>query len=202
MPVTARQLETLIRISMAMAKARLSDIVETCDAEKAYDLLRNAMFRKKSKERMAAPKRGRRRDGEAAAAAGDPNASDDDEEAMEVEEVACRAHSLIPMPIAFAGVGCSARSTGARQSQVRAAAFYTRAASPVKTRLDVRRLTMMPTKDRAQNARARNRKPTSALIGTRSFLACERCRFCSVSAITPSKTICAKRSIVSRIRTA
>lgn len=45
MPVTARQLETLIRLSTAMAKARLAKIVELSDAKKAYDLLYFACFK-------------------------------------------------------------------------------------------------------------------------------------------------------------
>ncbi|KAI6173760.1 DNA replication licensing factor MCM3 [Aphelenchoides besseyi] len=57
MPVTARQLETLIRLSIAMAKARLSPNVEKIDVKKAYDLLYFAMFKKKSKERMDAQRK-------------------------------------------------------------------------------------------------------------------------------------------------
>ncbi|VDK47522.1 unnamed protein product [Anisakis simplex] len=52
MPVTARQLETLIRVSTAMAKARLAKTVLRSDAEKAYQLLHYACFKEKAKERI------------------------------------------------------------------------------------------------------------------------------------------------------
>jgi DNA replication licensing factor MCM3 len=45
MPVTARQLETLIRLSTASAKARLSKTVDLVDAKKAYELLYFACFK-------------------------------------------------------------------------------------------------------------------------------------------------------------
>nr|CAD2184628.1 unnamed protein product [Meloidogyne enterolobii] len=52
MPVTARQLETLIRLSTAIAKSRLAKIIELKDAKKAYELLYFACFKEKSKERL------------------------------------------------------------------------------------------------------------------------------------------------------
>ncbi|KAF7638885.1 DNA helicase [Meloidogyne graminicola] len=52
MPVTARQLETLIRLSTAIAKSRLAKIIELKDAEKAFELLYFACFKEKSKERL------------------------------------------------------------------------------------------------------------------------------------------------------
>lgn len=45
MPVTARQLETLIRLSTSMAKARLAKEIELKDAIKAYELLYFACFK-------------------------------------------------------------------------------------------------------------------------------------------------------------
>ncbi|KAI8333156.1 MCM2/3/5 family-domain-containing protein [Chlamydoabsidia padenii] len=59
-PVTARTLETLIRLSTAHAKARLSNKVEQKDAKAAADILRVAMFKeviksnKKTKRRKTA----------------------------------------------------------------------------------------------------------------------------------------------------
>ena len=40
---TPRQLESLIRISEALAKMRLNEVVERCDIEEAVRLIRTAM---------------------------------------------------------------------------------------------------------------------------------------------------------------
>ncbi|CAI4228766.1 unnamed protein product [Auanema sp. JU1783] len=52
MPVTARQLETLIRLSTSIAKARFSKNVDKTDAEMAYQLLHYACFKEKPKARV------------------------------------------------------------------------------------------------------------------------------------------------------
>jgi len=68
-PVTARALETLIRLSTAHAKARLSKTVDAVDAETAIELVQFAYFKKV----LAKDKKKRRHDS-------------DDEEEVEAEE--------------------------------------------------------------------------------------------------------------------
>uniref|UniRef100_A0A0N5BYC2 DNA replication licensing factor MCM3 n=1 Tax=Strongyloides papillosus TaxID=174720 RepID=A0A0N5BYC2_STREA len=57
MPITARQLETLIRASTAIAKARNHALVTQEDAEEAYDLLKFACLKEKTKERLSKGKK-------------------------------------------------------------------------------------------------------------------------------------------------
>lgn len=81
MPVTVRQLETLIRISTAMAKARLAKNVERSDAEKAYQLLHYACFKEKPKERLEMEEKQRKKHG------GNEKSDDDETEDEEMEDL-------------------------------------------------------------------------------------------------------------------
>ncbi|KAI1716223.1 MCM2/3/5 family domain-containing protein [Ditylenchus destructor] len=83
MPVTARQLETLIRLSTAMAKARLAKEVELIDAKNAYDLLHFACFKEKPKEVMDQEARKGKRQRNAA----ENTAESDGDENMETDEI-------------------------------------------------------------------------------------------------------------------
>ncbi|EFO21958.1 DNA replication licensing factor [Loa loa] len=81
MPVTVRQLETMIRISTAMAKARLAKNVERLDAEKAYQLLHYACFKEKPKERLEMEEKRRRKHG------GNEESGDDETEDEDIEDL-------------------------------------------------------------------------------------------------------------------
>ncbi|KAE9401976.1 ATP dependent DNA helicase [Gymnopus androsaceus JB14] len=83
-PLTARTLETLIRLATAHAKARLSAKVEESDAKEAETIMRFALFKE-------VPKRQRRKKrklnhGAAAARKGSESGDEDEEESEEEEE--------------------------------------------------------------------------------------------------------------------
>ncbi|KAJ3160151.1 MCM DNA helicase complex subunit [Geranomyces michiganensis] len=82
MPITARTLETLIRLSTAHAKARLSHRVEKCDAELAVEILKFALY-KEVKNSGAGRKKGSKRAKVATAAAADDDESGDEDTSEE-----------------------------------------------------------------------------------------------------------------------
>ncbi|XP_015784296.1 DNA replication licensing factor MCM3 [Tetranychus urticae] len=87
-PVTARSLETLIRLSTAHAKARLSRIVEARDADAAIELIQFAIFKKVYDK----PKK-RRRDEEEGEESGDGSDVEVDSETDEVVPVSERSRA-------------------------------------------------------------------------------------------------------------
>ena len=75
--MTARTLETLIRLSSAHAKARLSSKVETIDAEAAEKILRFALFKEVIKPKHR--KKRKLNTGAGAAAASDESEEEDED---------------------------------------------------------------------------------------------------------------------------
>lgn len=73
-PVTARALETLIRLSTAHARARLSKIIDADDAQSAIELVQFAYFK-----RVLEKPRKRKKN--------DENGEEDTEEEVDTEEV-------------------------------------------------------------------------------------------------------------------
>lgn len=79
-PMTARTLETLIRLSTAHAKARLSNRVEQKDAEVAEQILRYALFKEVVEDERRKRRRTRRTaDPDAMSSDDDSSSSDDDD---------------------------------------------------------------------------------------------------------------------------
>ncbi|WBW74879.1 MCM complex subunit Mcm3 [Schizosaccharomyces osmophilus] len=79
-PLTARTLETLIRLSTAHAKARLSNAVEVRDAKAAEKILRYALFREVYKPKSNRRKKQRKEEGEE-----EGSSEDEDVDSEEVE---------------------------------------------------------------------------------------------------------------------
>ncbi|KII93706.1 hypothetical protein PLICRDRAFT_102086 [Plicaturopsis crispa FD-325 SS-3] len=96
-PLTARTLETLIRLSTAHAKARLSPKVEQQDASIAEDIMRFALYKEVLK-RKSRKKRKLNHGGEARRGdeAGSDEESGDEEEEEEEEDAAAAERMVIP----------------------------------------------------------------------------------------------------------
>jgi len=95
-PLTARTLETLIRLSTAHAKARLSTKVEEVDARQAEEIMRFALFQE-------VPRRQRRKkrklnDGAAARKGEGAGVEGSDEESESSEDETNQSPERMPMP--------------------------------------------------------------------------------------------------------
>jgi DNA replication licensing factor MCM3 len=98
-PITARSLETLIRLSTAHAKARLDDTVRVEDAEEVLKILRYALEGDKgSKEGERKSKRGAAAEDEDADMEGGADGKDDDDDNDDDGDVAMEESSPAPKP--------------------------------------------------------------------------------------------------------
>ncbi|KAJ2105670.1 MCM DNA helicase complex subunit [Coemansia sp. RSA 922] len=84
-PITARTLETLIRLATAHAKVRLSPTVDAQDAEIAKGLLRFALFKEDVAKPVKPAKPSRRQQKRVRTSDGDDEDEDEEEEEVEVE---------------------------------------------------------------------------------------------------------------------
>ena len=91
-PMTARTLETLIRLATAHAKARLSHKVEEKDAEAAESILRFALF----KEIIEDERKKRRKTSHADAMSTDSSSDDDDDDDEDEDEAPQRRSGTTP----------------------------------------------------------------------------------------------------------
>jgi len=82
-PMTARTLETLIRLSTAHAKARLANTVDEEDAQVAADILKFALFREVVEDEKVKRRRLRAEARRAAGETGEDEEDSDDEESRE-----------------------------------------------------------------------------------------------------------------------
>ncbi|KAN0063157.1 MCM DNA helicase complex subunit [Thecaphora frezii] len=88
-PLTARTLETLIRLATAHAKSRLSSKVEERDAEAAEEILRFALFKEVYSNRRSAHKRRRTERGSRA-----PQSDDDSDDSDDGDDAAAQDHGF------------------------------------------------------------------------------------------------------------
>lgn len=109
-PLTARTLETLIRLSTAHAKARLSQLVEERDAEAAEEILRFALF----KEVVKAASKSKRRKMRRSESDSESEDEDDEQASSDDEDEAERGPKRMEMP-------ASQRKGGRRQPPRRGA---------------------------------------------------------------------------------
>lgn len=102
-PLTARTLETLIRLATAHAKARLSAYVEERDAEAAEEILRFALFKEVVSARKSHKKRKTATGGKGTES--DSSEAEDEDEEDEEDRAAMRAFEKQRTPPPYKGTG-------------------------------------------------------------------------------------------------
>lgn len=105
-PMTARTLETLIRLATAHAKARLSHRVEERDAEAAESIMRFALFKE-----VVEDERRKRRKVNPAAMSENESSSSDDEDGADNKAASRPRNGITPRPSRHAGLRRGAAAT-------------------------------------------------------------------------------------------
>lgn len=131
--MTARTLETLIRLATAHAKARLSPKVEERDASAAEDILRYALFKDVVKRQRR--KKRKLNHGGASARRGDDGeeGSDDEDDENSEEEEAPPERMTTPVPAATAAVKKAAAIPGRGERGISQDPIWGAAASSAET---------------------------------------------------------------------
>ncbi|KAK4051199.1 MCM DNA helicase complex subunit [Microbotryomycetes sp. JL201] len=124
-PLTARTLETLIRLSTAHAKARLSQLVEERDAQAAEEILRFALFKEVVKPQSKSKRRKTHRGGEEEDESSDSDESEDENDGRgqraggdESSEEEADGSRRVDAPGATGQRKSTRRGAGARRSPV------------------------------------------------------------------------------------
>lgn len=113
-PLTARTLETLIRLSTAHAKARLANTVDEEDAQVATEILKFALFREIVEDEKVKRRRLR---AEARAARGGESSEEEESSDEEEEDAEEETRSRSASPLTSRRSGRSQRSRGTRSTQ-------------------------------------------------------------------------------------
>jgi len=116
--LTARTLETLIRLATAHAKARLSPKVEERDASAAEDILRYALFKDVVKRQRRKKRKANHGNAEARGDEDGEEGSDEDEDDQASEGEAVPERMAVPAPPAMKAKAIDPAPTGISQDPI------------------------------------------------------------------------------------